>query len=464
MSTKLARGLVVGGYELDFRLGVGGMGEVWAAKKADGSRVAVKLLRTDLDPADHQLFVDEARTALVLDHPHIVRTWDVGEAEALGYFYIVMELISGPSISVMLQACQQQGVKVPAELVAAIGRQIAQALHYAHVEAQVGGRFLHLIHRDITPHNILLDPKGRALLTDFGVARTDVQEHRTQTGTIRGKPAYMAPEQVSQERIDQRTDLFSLGIVLYEMATMRRLFGRANMILSIRAVVEEEPVPIPELVPGFPEPLWQLIKEMLEKRIARRVGSAAEVAARLAVLDAAPVGTSRSGPGLAAFLGWLYPAGSFDAERASHHEATQSTTTAPDLSAAREEQGPDEALTELDRKEQTRSWPVFDRSGTFDLPPARPLELRDMLDTMVPPAAGTPAPAPPGPSSRDAGVRPSAGLWLAALLGAGLVGLAGAGWLAGRRAEPEIPQVPLLTRSVVPPPTTSTTATSTRTP
>ncbi|MBK6686289.1 MAG: serine/threonine protein kinase [Deltaproteobacteria bacterium] len=453
MSTKLERGLVIGPYQLDFRLGVGGMGEVWSARQEGGDRVAIKLLRTDLDPADHQLFVDEARTALVLEHPNIVRTYDVGDASELGYYYIVMEQIAGPSVSVLLQTCQQQDVKVAPEVVAYIGQQIARALHYAHAEANLGGRLLHLVHRDLTPHNILLDPAGRALLTDFGVARTDVQEHRTQTGTIRGKPAYMSPEQVSQEPVDQRTDLFSLGIVLYEMATLRRLFGRANMILSIRALVEDEPVPIPQLVPGFPEPLWEVIAQMLQKRRNKRIGSAAEVDQALSALGPTMPNLARAPATLAAFLGWLYPAGSFDAERISQKEGTQSTTTAPDLAAATEPQE-DEALTELDRRQKTVSWPVLDQSGALELPPVQPLDLRDILDTKLPERPAASAEVRPE-------VAPARGLGLGILMlagiGVGLSVLVFVAWWVSRPLEPEIPRVTLVTRSL-PPPVTSTTA------
>lgn len=449
MSTKLERGLVIGPYQLDFRLGVGGMGEVWSARKDNGERVAIKLLRADLDPADHQLFVDEARTALVLEHPNIVRTYDVGDASELGYYYIVMEQIAGPSVSVLLQACQAQEVSVAPEVVAFVGQQIARALHYAHAEANLGGRLLHLVHRDLTPHNILLDPAGRALLTDFGVARTDVQEHHTQTGTIRGKPAYMSPEQVSQEPVDQRTDLFSLGIVLYEMATLRRLFGRANMILSIRALVEEEPVPIPQLVPGFPEPLWQVIAQMLQKRRHKRIGSAAEVDQALSALSSAMPNLARAPATLSGFLGWLYPPGSFDAERISKYEATQSTTTAPNLAGASEPRE-DEALTELDRRQKTVSWPVLDLSGAAELPPVQPLDLRDILDTKLP---ERPAAAPEG----RAEVRATAGLPVGTLMLAGIsVGLgvlALVAWWVSRPLEPEIPRVTLVTR---PPPLAAT--------
>lgn len=455
MSTKLERGLVIGPYQLDFRLGVGGMGEVWSARKTGGDRVAIKLLRSDLDPADHQLFVDEARTALLLEHPNIVRTYDVGDASELGYYYIVMEQIAGPSVSVLLQACQAQGVTVAPELVAFIGQQIARALHYAHAEANLGGRLLHLVHRDLTPHNILLDPAGRALLTDFGVARTDVQEHHTQTGTIRGKPAYMSPEQVSQEPVDQRTDLFSLGIVLYEMATLRRLFGRANMILSIRALVEEEPVPIPQLVPSFPEPLWEVIAQMLQKRRNKRIGSAAEVDQALSALGPLLPAMARAPAALSAFLGWLYPAGSFDAERISKYEATQSTTTAPDLGAAL---GPreDEALTELDRRQKTVSWPVLDLSGALELPPVQPVDLRDILDTKLP---ERPTASPDG----RAEVAPTPGLRLGGLMLAGIsVGLGVlslVAWWASRPIEPEIPRVTLVTRPLTPPATSTSTVT-----
>ncbi len=292
LSGELTTGQMIGPYRLLFRLGKGGMGEVWAAQRSGGLGterfVALKLLRgVSRDSNAAIMFFDEGRAASQLQHSAIVPTLDLGQYG--NTFYIAMGLVRGPSLTALLQklATHEAKPRVPPSVVAFIGERLASGLDYAYNRASVQGKLLRLVHRDISPHNVLVDEaQGQVLLTDFGVARTTVQDHESRVGTVRGKPSYMAPEQVQGLAIDGRTDIFALGIVLYEAACVKRLFGRSNPIKSMEAVVNYEPKPLPTLVPDFPEPLWRVIARCLEKDPARRYASAGELSRALAEVRA----------------------------------------------------------------------------------------------------------------------------------------------------------------------------------
>lgn len=277
---QFAPGRRIGPYCLLFRLGKGGMGEVWAAKRAgpEGFEkiVALKVMRTEGRSSNTLvMFFDEARAASALHHPSIVPTLDLGRDGEVAF--IAMELVVGPSLTALLQRLALANTPLAPAIVAHLGARIASALDYAHDRAVVDGTPLRLIHRDISPHNILLDPAGSVRLMDFGVARTAIQEHESRVGTVRGKPSYMSPEQVRSETLTARSDLFSLGIVLYEAASLRRLFGRGQPVKSMDAVLRHTPTPLVRLVPGFPEPLWDIVRTALQKRPADRQQSAAEL-------------------------------------------------------------------------------------------------------------------------------------------------------------------------------------------
>lgn len=264
----------MGPYLLLFRLGKGGMGEVWAAVPWDrpvdpDGLLAVKVMK-DADPGSNHaaMFRDEAKVARAMAHAGIVRTVDCGLDQ--GRLYLAMDLVRGPSLTALLQRMVVEGGHMPPEVVCAIGLQVALALAYAHEEATVDGRPLHLIHRDVSPHNILLDLEGRVLLTDFGIARSAVQEHLSRVGTVRGKPSYMAPEQVTGGALDGRTDLFALGIVMHECSALRRLFGRSEPSRSIDAVLHHDAPDLGHAVEGFPPSLARVIGACLEKKPSRR--------------------------------------------------------------------------------------------------------------------------------------------------------------------------------------------------
>lgn len=267
------------------------MGEVWAATLADGELgfqkfVALKVLRTsEIDSGAVVMFFDEAKAAAALQHAAIVPTVDLGrDGDVL---FIAMDLVRGPSLTALLQRLVKEQAQVPPHVVAYIGIQIASALDYAHERATSEGRPLRLIHRDVSPHNVLVDGSGAVRLTDFGVAKTAIQVHESRVGTVRGKPSYMAPEQVMGQDLDARTDIFSLGIVLYETATLKRLFGRCSPIASMDAVLKHTPRRISEFVPDFPEAISSVIARALEKDPQSRYQRAQELRDALTVASQA---------------------------------------------------------------------------------------------------------------------------------------------------------------------------------
>jgi eukaryotic-like serine/threonine-protein kinase len=279
---ELEPGLLVDGrYQLLFRLGKGGMGEVWAAAHSQSAlgfskTVALKVLRTEeMTSNSAKMFFDEANAASALQHAAIVSTTDLGRDGDI--LFIAMELVRGPSLTAVLQRLVINKRAMSPALVGHLGVQIASALDFAQARASHQGQLLKLVHRDISPHNVLVDLNGSVKLTDFGVARTTIQSHESHVGTVRGKPSYMAPEQVVGGDIDARTDLFALGIVLYESACLKRLFGRSNPVKSMDAVLKHEPKSLLELMPDFPPKLWAVIDKALKKDPNQRYQSAHEM-------------------------------------------------------------------------------------------------------------------------------------------------------------------------------------------
>lgn len=262
-------GTQLGPYRLQRRIGSGGMAEVFLAQRigAEGfSRtVAIKtILALGAEEEGIGLFLDEARVAASLQHAAIVQTLDLGyENETL---FIVMEYIAGPSLSRILREMKKQERFLPWQMVAHLGARVASALDFAYNRATTeGGEALRLIHRDISPQNIMLTRDGVVKLTDFGVARASIQTHKTRTGQVRGKAAYMAPEQVRAKGLDGRTDVFALGLVIYEALTSTRAYQRQTDIMSMRAILTDPVKPIRELNPAVPPKVVEVVMRALEK-------------------------------------------------------------------------------------------------------------------------------------------------------------------------------------------------------
>jgi eukaryotic-like serine/threonine-protein kinase len=232
-----------GKYLLVERLGRGGMAEVWKAKilgPAGFQRtVVVKRILPHLaeDPHFVQMFVSEARLSARLSHANIVHVYELGDVD--GEYFICMEYVRGRDVVSVMRAHLMRAVPPPG-LGAFVVREVCRALAYAHALTDDDGRPLRLIHRDVSPSNVMLSFDGSVKLLDFGIAKalSEASENKTQTGTLKGKFGYMSPEQVEGKEIDHRTDLFAAGIVLHEILTGRRLFKGQTDIQTIAMVRE----------------------------------------------------------------------------------------------------------------------------------------------------------------------------------------------------------------------------------
>jgi tRNA A-37 threonylcarbamoyl transferase component Bud32/HAMP domain-containing protein len=270
---------LVGRYELKERIGEGAMAEVWRAHDPGIDRtLAIKILKAEFrrNPEYAQRFLREAKAAGALAHPSIVTIYDVGEVD--GYPYIAMELLDGESLDVALA---REG-KLPDERVLAIGQQLAGALNYAHLSG--------VVHRDIKPSNIMLGRDGRTIkILDFGIARvaeadaaeTGREHLRTQVGQVLGTPRYMSPEQALGHSVDGRSDLFSVGVVLYELVTGRQAFSAASVATLALQITQQDPPAIATIEPRCAGGLRFIIEKLLAKRPERRFSDGGELARAL---------------------------------------------------------------------------------------------------------------------------------------------------------------------------------------
>ena len=236
----------LGKYVLLGRLGHGGMGKIYLAYAPGPAGIekllVVKRLHSHLtsDPVLVNSFLDEARLSMALNHPHIVSTFDVGEVD--GRYFMVMEYIEGQNLGVVLRTAKRSGKYPPSSLWAGLFLDVLDGLHAAHIARDARGRPLHIIHRDVSPQNILITYEGVPKLVDFGIAKAAQRVSETDAGVLKGKYAYMSPEQVRGETLDPRSDVFAAGIVLWEMLAGRRLYKADTIVRSVERILTEAPI------------------------------------------------------------------------------------------------------------------------------------------------------------------------------------------------------------------------------
>jgi hypothetical protein len=266
----------IGRYELVTPLGTGGMAQVLVARTRGpeglGRLVALKRILPHLasDPAMVKQFLDEARIGLRLSHPNLVTFHDFGEAQ--GAYYLVMELVRGVDFDRLLTATRPSpGV------VAAIVVQALHGLHAAHQARGEDGRPMLLVHRDLSPHNLMVGFDGRVKVLDFGVAKARAQRTVTLPGIVKGKPLYMSPEQARGRALDARSDLFAMGLILYEALTGTRAFDRGDEFESMHAICDDR-LSRPD---GMSLGLWEVLETALAKKPEHRFGHALQMAEAL---------------------------------------------------------------------------------------------------------------------------------------------------------------------------------------
>lgn len=249
----------LGPYSLDKRIGAGGMADVFLARGPRGVCV-IKRPHPHLcaNPDFVRMFLDEASILASVHHPNIAQIFDLGQVN--GAYYLAMEYVPGFDLMTISLEHERQGELMAPELCARIIADVAGALHHAHeVKHPKTGQALTLIHRDVTPHNVLLSTTGIVKLIDFGVARAATATHRTQAGLVKGKYPYMAPEQITGQDIDRRVDVYALGLVLYELLTNTRAIAGNTEIEQIDNARAARIRPIEQLRPNLPMPLRQIL-------------------------------------------------------------------------------------------------------------------------------------------------------------------------------------------------------------
>jgi serine/threonine-protein kinase len=222
-----------------------------------------------------RMFADEAKVAALLSHPNIVQVFDFGKID--GQYYLAMEWIQGESLDRLMRHASKLSIPLGPRVAVDVGIAVSAALDYAHAKTLPDGTPLQLVHRDITPGNVLVSREGIIKLGDFGIVKSTVNLDRTVAGVVKGKYAYMSPEQISNRPLDHRSDLFSLGIVLYELSTGRRLFKRETIEATILATSQAEVPPPSEVSPGFPPALESILLRLLAKDPNARYQSAHEL-------------------------------------------------------------------------------------------------------------------------------------------------------------------------------------------
>ncbi len=256
----------------------------------------------------HRMMVEEARIAVQLGHPNIGQVFDLGQYG--GRYFLVMEFIDGFDLSRTHEACRAGRVPFPVEVAAYVGHEVAAALAYAHQLKDRKGRLLGLIHRDISPQNVLLAMNGEVKIIDFGIAKVATQMQQTQVGVIKGKFYYMSPEQAGAQDVDQRSDLFSLGICLWETVVGRSLFRRDDGPTNPLAILHEvRSMPIPrvrDLRPDCPQELDSIIARGLARDLSVRFANAEVMREALARFLAPLASRGQPSAMLADFMGDLF--------------------------------------------------------------------------------------------------------------------------------------------------------------
>lgn len=274
---------MIGRYELVRPLGIGGMAEVFEARATGpGGFTRTVVIKRILPAFSRQaefrrMFIDEAKILGMIHHPNVVQVYDFGEDDD-GTLFLALELVDGPPISHVLRRLRAHGRKMSPGIAAYIAREVCRALDYVHTLVSADGEALGIIHRDVSPSNIMLTSGGAVKLLDFGVAKCATARQRTKAGTVKGKPAYLAPEQVQGHPIDGRVDLFALGIVLHEMLTLEHLFAGDSELATLRKILELA-VPVPsQSRADVPADLDHIVLRALERDPARRYATAADMA------------------------------------------------------------------------------------------------------------------------------------------------------------------------------------------
>jgi serine/threonine protein kinase len=350
-----------GKYRLLNRIAQGGMAELYLAKLSgyEGFEklVAIKKILPDLAEETNLIkaFIDEAKLAAFLQPPNIVQIYDFGSVNDT--YYIAMEYLYGKDLKMVTKQYKEKGMLLSLENALYIATQVCAGLDYAHKLKDFQGKPLNIIHRDIGPHNVFITYDGQVKIIDFGIAKAATQVNKTQHGSIKGKITYMSPEQARGEKIDHRSDIYAMGILLYEMVTHERMFDGEYSYNLFKKVLESEYRRAREINSELPDDLYRIIDRALEKDPDMRYQSAEEMLAalencirRLSIMP--------SYRDLARFMNNLFSegdaGGAEKAENIDNSSPTLKLTDVPDLQAEKTV-----LLTDTDMPNRKRLRPRF---------------------------------------------------------------------------------------------------------
>ncbi len=270
-----------GKYALLEQIGQGGMAEVFLAKQVgvEGFEkfTVIKRIRPQFsqDANFVEMFLNEAKLAARLNHSNIVQIYELGAIE--NSYFISMEYIAGRDMSAVIPKAKASGIEFPFEYALRVASNVCEGLYYAHNLTDANWQPLHIVHRDISPENIRIGWNGMVKILDFGIAKAATQLNETRAGEIKGKLGYMSPEQVLGKPLDNRSDIFSLGVVLYEWITGIRLFAGDNELAIMKSIVDGHIYPPSYFKDDLPEAVENIVMKALEKDREKRYQSAFEM-------------------------------------------------------------------------------------------------------------------------------------------------------------------------------------------
>lgn len=280
---RLIPGYQLGRYELLCPIARGGMASVWVARLqgAHGFEklVAIKTILAEhaSDPEYEAMFLDEARIVAGIRHHNVAEILDLGSAD--GLLYLVLEWVEGDSLALLERASSRHKEPIPMTVAMRIVAQICAGLHAAHELSDRGGKPLNVVHRDVSPQNVLVGATGEVKLIDFGIAKAvDQLSENTRTGVVKGKISFMSPEQALGQRVDRRADVWAAGVVLYQLLSGRLPFRGENQLETLHLIGSKQAAPP---IAGLPKPLAALLARALEPELDRRIASAAELEVEL---------------------------------------------------------------------------------------------------------------------------------------------------------------------------------------
>ena len=279
-----------GRYYLDRRLAMGGMAEVFLGRIAGPEgfekRVVLKRMLPHLvgDDTYTEMFLDEARLAARLNHPNLIQVYELDEVD--GQYCLAMEYLDGQDIASILETSLKLKKQIPLEITLSIVAAVADGLHYAHELRTDSGESLNVVHRDISPANIFTTWRGAVKVVDFGIAKHEISQAKTTAGTLKGKLSYMSPEQAKAQPLDRRSDIFSLGIIFYEMLTLRPCFTGRSQMDTYDNIIKMRYRPLSQFRNDLHPGIDSILKKMLSAKVEDRYASADTVRREIQYLHA----------------------------------------------------------------------------------------------------------------------------------------------------------------------------------